>query len=143
MDPNIKLSKVGYTKKEAIEILDMVFKNDIFPESYREVGLKAKRVAHETVGVEVIGIEMPPPNAPGSLLAIGKLKLKVWNADEDNKWETDLDEFEIFIEKDSLRLAFEGMHFEATFHTLDTGMMYMDNMTVSTPPRTATLSDLT
>lgn len=134
MDEEMKkaLPRAGFTEEEAKQVLRFVFEstNPIFPQEYKDKGFKAKLVKTQEIGATVVGIEEPPFDAPGKNLALGKLRLKIWNPREENEWETNLDEFDFYVEKEAVQFAFEGMHFEGTLHTLDTGLHYLDNLTV-------------
>lgn len=73
---------------------------------------------------------------PEGLNALGKLLVKVWcpEGPEETEWpETDLDEFEIWLEMEILQYCFVGMHLEAKVHTMSNGIMWIDSVTVSTP----------
>jgi hypothetical protein len=73
---------------------------------------------------------------PVGLNALGKLLVKVWcpEGPEESEWpETDLDEFEIWLEMETLQYCFVGMHLEAKVHTMSNGVIWIDSVTVSTP----------
>ncbi|KAH0605537.1 uncharacterized protein H6S33_004759 [Morchella sextelata] len=69
---------------------------------------------------------------PVGLNALGKLLVKVWcpEGPEESEWpETDLDEFEIWLEMETLQYCFVGMHLEAKVHTMSNGVIWIDSVT--------------
>lgn len=127
---DLALPKVGLTTAEAANVLNICFEAHC-TSAERKAGLSAVHVSKEHVGFEIVGINIPPVGAPGGYRALGKLRLKVWHDPEEPEWETDLDEVEIYLEKQILHYAFIGMKLECTIHTLSTGMRYWDEITVS------------
>lgn len=68
------------------------------------------------------------------LNALGRLLVKVWvpEGPEDQEIpDTDLDEFEIWLEMEALQYCFVGMHIEAKVHSMSSGLIWIDSVTVS------------
>lgn len=77
--------------------------------------------------------EFPKYNDTG-LNALGRLLVKVWTPEGPEGQdvpETDLDEFEIWLEMEALQYCFVGMHIEAKVHTMSSGIIWIDSVTVS------------
>lgn len=78
--------------------------------------------------------ELPKYNDTG-LNALGRLLVKVWvpeGPEQQELPETNLDEFEIWLEMEALQYCFVGMHIEAKVHTMSSGIIWIDSVTVST-----------
>lgn len=70
------------------------------------------------------------------LNALGRLLVKVWvpeGPEEQEEPDTDLDEFEIWVEMEVLQYCFVGMHIEAKVHQMSSGIIWIDSVTVSWP----------
>lgn len=68
------------------------------------------------------------------LNSLGRLLVKVWVPDgpeEQETPETELDEFEIWLEMEVLQYCFVGMHIEAKVHIMNSGIIWIDSVTVS------------
>ncbi|CUS14282.1 unnamed protein product [Tuber aestivum] len=120
---------VGITKAEfmGMEVTGIIFPN-----------LERKRGKDET-RVEGSGGAKPdtdentnpaakPYEATG-LKALGRLLLKPWAPDDELPPETDLAEFDIWLELEVLQFCFTGMHLEAKVHRLSSGIFWIDSVT--------------
>lgn len=153
-------SGVGLTNREAEDIFTAGIekRGSAFQ---KELGLRAKLLKAEFLALEVTGIvfagtsgvkkplpkkieeeiaalgeeqkEKPKYNDTG-LNALGRLLVKVWVAEGPEEQElpdTDLDEFEVWVEMEVLQYCFVGMHIEARVHQMSSGIIWIDSVTVS------------
>lgn len=80
------------------------------------------------------GMDKLPQYNDTGLNALGRLLVKVWvpeGPEEQEAVETELDEFEIWLEMEVLQYCFVGMHLEAKMHTMSSGIIWIDSVTVS------------
>ncbi|KAL7267400.1 hypothetical protein RUND412_010017 [Rhizina undulata] len=101
----------------------------------QERGINVKVISREFLSLEVVDIIFPGRETEGGtglgrgVKALGKLILKVWVPEGDEWPETQLDEFEIWLEKEVLQWTFVGMKMEARVHCLSSGVIWIDNVT--------------
>lgn len=129
-------------------------------QAQKEAGVNAKVVKREFISMEVTGIILPtfdgdtvfedapskdapvPPEAKycRGLESLGRLKVKTWIPAEDEDApgvhaakipDEPEREFEILLERQTLQFCFLGMHLDAKVHTLDSGLLFIDSVTVS------------
>lgn len=148
---DITLSQpVGLTPRQATEIFNACVEKRGTAKQ-KEIGLDARVVKAEYLGMEVTGVILPSQEKaeekdredeedseeggynPTGPKALGKLLVKVWVAEGQTRPDTDLDEFEIWLDTDALQFCFVGMHIEAKVHRLSSGIIWIDNVTVCNP----------
>lgn len=84
--------------------------------------------------VETEKMDKLPQYSDAGLNALGRLLVKVWvpeGPEEQEALDTELDEFEILLEMEVLQYCFVGMHLEAKMHTMNSGIIWIDSVTVS------------
>jgi len=122
---NVKITKAEYMGMEVIGI--------VFPNLERKRG-KDEAKAEEPEGSKTNANEdnnpAPKPYEATGLKALGRLLVKPWTPDDEMEPETDLVEFDIWLELEVLQFCFTGMHIEAKVHRLSSGIFWIDSVTV-------------
>lgn len=122
---NVEITKAEYMGMEVIGI--------IFPNLERKRG-KDEAKAEEPEGSKANANENNNPTAKPyevtGLKALGRLLVKPWTPDDELPPETDLVEFDIWLELEVLQFCFTGMHLEAKVHRLSSGIFWIDSVTV-------------
>jgi hypothetical protein len=140
---------VGLTTSQAKEIFNACVARR-GTAAQKEIGLDTKVIRADYIGMEVTAVIYPTQDRdkpsepevgekeegydPTGMNALGKLIVKVWAPEGQEVPQTDLTEFEIWLEMDTLQFCFVGMHVEAKVHTLGSGIIWIDNITVGSPP---------
>ncbi|KAH8154892.1 uncharacterized protein LAJ45_01424 [Morchella importuna] len=132
--PRMKLLKAEYL---SLEVIGIVFAGTSgvkkpLPEHIQkdidEGVIKPRPDIDEPIAVDISKKKYEPVG----LNALGKLLVKVWcpEGPEETEWpDTDLDEFEIWLEMEVLQYCFVGMHLEAKVHTMSNGIIWIDSVT--------------
>ncbi|KAG0134310.1 Argonaute complex, subunit Arb1 [Tuber indicum] len=124
MGLDVKITKAEFMGMEVIGI--------VFPNLERKRD-KDEAKAEEPEGSETNTDENTNPAAKPyeatGLKALGRLLVKPWTPDDESQPETDLIEFEIWLELEVLQFCFSGMHLEAKVHKLNSGIFWIDSVT--------------
>jgi len=122
---DVEVTKAEYMGMEVIGI--------VFPSLERKRG-KGEAKAEEPEGSKTDANEdnnsAPKPYEATGLKALGRLLVKPWTPDDELEPETDLVEFDIWLELEVLQFCFTGMHLEAKVHRLSSGIFWIDSVTV-------------
>ncbi|PUU75857.1 Argonaute complex, subunit Arb1 [Tuber borchii] len=121
---NVEITKAEYMGMEVIGI--------IFPNLERKRGkdeVKAEEPEGSKANANENGNPTAKPYEATGLKALGRLLVKPWTPDDELPPETDLVEFDIWIELEVLQFCFTGMHLEAKVHRLSSGIFWIDSVT--------------
>lgn len=103
-------------------------------EEEKRIGESKLPGTRKMANVETEKMDKLPQYNDTGLNALGRLLVKVWvpeGPEEQETLETELDEFEIWLEMEVLQYCFVGMHLEAKVHTMNSGIIWIDSVTVS------------